>query len=404
MRRKYRRSIGVAALMAAAVAGNAAAAPCQKDMSFDRWLAGLKQEAMAEGVSASVIAAASPYLTYDPGIVRRDRAQGVFQQSFLQFSDRMAAAYRIEGARSRIAKYKDLFARIEREYGVPASVLTAFWGLESDFGTNSGRLPVLRSVTTLAYDCRRPDRFRADVIGGLRIIQHGDLRPEEMLGDWAGELGGMQITLADYDKYAVDFDGDGRRDAVRSVPDTLASAANYLVHLGWRRGEPWLQEVRVPSNLPWQEAGPEIQHPRLQWVQWGVTGAHGSLRADDLPASLLLPMGRFGPAFLAYPNFLKAYLGWNSAMVYSTTAAYLATRIDGAPPINRGRSDIPVLSSAQIAELQRMLAARGLLPGAADGKFGAGTRVAVRKAQLALGLPADSYPTPELLERLRGGR
>jgi lytic murein transglycosylase len=403
MRQKFWGQVCAAVLMMVMMAGHAAAAVCQKDMSFSRWLAGLEQEAMAQGVSRAAIASALPYMTYDRGIVRRDHAQGVFQQSFLQFSDRMAAAYRIQGARAEIRRHKELFARVEQRFGVPAPVLTAFWGLESDFGTNNGKLPILRSVTTLAYDCRRPDFFRRQVIGALRIIQRGDLRPEQMLGDWAGELGGMQFTPADYDKYGVDFDGDGRRDLVNSVPDTLASAANFLVGLGWRRGEPWLQEVRVPQNLPWQEAGPEIQHPRRQWLQWGVTAAHGRLPADNLPASLLLPMGRFGPAFLAYPNF-QAFLGWNAAMVYSTTVAYLATRIDGAPPVSRGRRDIPVLKASQIAELQRLLAAQGLLSGKIDGKFGAGTRVAVREAQLKLGLPADAYPTPELLDRLRPSR
>jgi lytic murein transglycosylase len=404
MRRKRLGSIGAVMLAGITMAGPAFAAACQKDMSFDRWLDGVTQEAAAEGVSRATIASALPAMTFDPAIVRRDRGQGVFQQGFLQFSDRMASNDRIQRGIRAIKTNEALFTRIERQYGVPAPVLAAFWGLESDFGTNNGKFPILRAVTTLAYDCRRPDFFRRQLIDALRIIQRGDLTATEMIGDWAGELGAMQFTPSDYYKYAVDYDGDGRRDLIRSVPDTLASSANFLANLGWQRGQPWLQEVRVPANLPWDQADLEIQHPRSQWVGWGVTAAHGnSLPSDNLPASLLLPMGRFGPAFLAYPSF-KAFLGWNSAMVYSTTAAYLATRIAGAPPVSRGTGTVPILSSQQIVELQRLLMAQRFGTGEADGKLGSATRAAVKKAQMKLGLPADSYPTVELINRLHSAR
>jgi hypothetical protein len=225
-----------------------------------------------------------------------------------------------------------------------------------------------------------------------------------MIGDWAGEFGGMQFTASDYLKNAIDFDGDGRRDLIHSVPDTLASAANFLVSLGWQRDQPWLQEVRVPANLPWQEADVNIQHPQSKWVGWGVKAAHGSLPSGDLPAALILPMGRQGPAFLAYPNF-KAFLGWNSAMVYSTTVAYFATRLAGAPNVDHaGAANVAPLSAQQIMELQRLLIKQGYEGvGEIDGKVGNGTRNATKKAQLKTGLPADSYPTAELIEKLRGG-
>ena len=157
-----------------------------------------------------------------------------------------------------------------------------------------------------------------------------------MIGNWAGELGPTQFTPADYFKHGVDFDGDGRVDMIHSVPDALASAANLLKSFGWQRGQPWLQEVRVPAQMPWEQSGLDHQHPRSQWVKWGVTAAHGAqLAADNLPASLILPMGHLGPAFLAYPNF-KAYIEWNAALVYSTTAAYFGTRLAGAPPVGPG--------------------------------------------------------------------
>jgi hypothetical protein len=212
----------------------------------------------------------------------------------------------------------------------------------------------------------------------------------------------MQFTPTNYVKYGVDFDGDGRRDLIKSVPDTLASAANYLHTIGWRRGEPWLQEVTVPADLSWQEADVGIQHPVSQWAAWGVKAAHGALAAGNLPASLILPMGRHGPAFLAYPNF-KVFMDWNSSYVYSTTVAYFATRLAGAPVVSHAGKDIAVLSADQVKELQRLLIQAGFKDvGEVDGKVGSGTRGAVKQAQIKLGLPADAYPTMDLIARLQG--
>ena len=390
-------------LLALSLAPPALAATCRNTESFDRWLGLFKKDALAKSISAQVIAEASPELTLDPAIIKRDRGQGVFSQTFLQFSDRMVARYRMENGLAQMKKHAALFARVEKDFGVPAPVLTAFWGLESDFGSNNGKYSILRSLTTLAYDCRRPDFFREQLLAALEIVQRGDQRVSDMIGDWAGEFGGMQITAADYVKNAVDYDGDGRRDLINSIPDTIASAANFLKNLGWRRGEPWIREVRVPAHLKWEEADLNIQHPQSQWIAWGVTAAHGKLPDDNMPASLLLPMGRFGPAFLAYPNF-RVFLGWNSAMVYSTTVAYFASRLAGAPPVSRGSGKITPLTGQQVAELQRLLAKQGFSVGEIDGKIGNATRTAVKQAQLKLGLPADSYPTVELLERLGGGQ
>jgi lytic murein transglycosylase len=260
----------------------------------------------------------------------------------------------------------------------------------------------LRSVTSLAYDCRRPDLFRTQLHAALQIIQRGDLSPETMIGPFAGELGQLQFLPEHYMEHAVDFDGDGRRDLIRSSADALASAANYMAKLGWKRGQPWLQEVRVPANLPWEQADVEIQHPRSQWVSWGVRAAQGSLASDGLPASLVLPMGRNGPAFLAYPNF-KVYLEWNQSLIYATTAAYYATRLAGAPRVSAGRGEVDGLSFNETRELQQLLARRGYDVGKVDGIIGSQTRSAVRDMQKKVGLPADSYPTPELLARLKGG-
>jgi len=378
------------------------AATCHNTGSYARWLEAFKREAATQGISPRVIAEASPSMTFDPAIVRRDHGQSVFNQTFLQFSDRMVGGGRIPNGLKKIQQHAALFARIEKQYGVPAPVLVAFWGLESDFGANFGKYKILSALATLAYDCRRPEFFRQQLFDALRIIERGDQRVDGMIGDWAGEFGGLQFTASDYLKNAIDFDGDGRRDLIHSVPDTLASGANFLVSLGWRRGEPWLQEVRVPQNLPWDQADLAIKHPRSQWVAWGVKAAHGTLQADDLPGSLILPMGRYGPAFLAYPNF-RAFLGWNSAYVYSTTVAYFATRLAGAPTVDHeGAKRVQPITTQQVMELQRLLIKHGYEIGEVDGKVGSGTRGAIKKAQMKVGLPADSYPTAELIERLSG--
>jgi lytic murein transglycosylase len=393
-----------AVLLVATLAGPALAAPrCRNTANFERWLEAFKKEALAQGISPQVLAEAAPDLTFDPAIIRRDQGQAVFNLTFLQFSDKLIAGYRMQNGAAAMKKHARIFAEVEKAYGVPAPVLTAFWGLESDFGKMFGNYRILRALTTLAYDCRRPDFFRQQLLDALRIVQRGDQRVSDMVGDWAGEFGGMQFTASDYLKNAVDFDHDGRRDLIHSIPDTLASAANFLVSLGWQRGQPWLQEVRVPQKLPWEEADLNIQHPVSQWAAWGVKAAHGRLADGALPASLLLPMGRHGPAFLAYPNF-KAFLGWNSAFVYSTTVAYFATRLAGAPVVDHSAAKtVQALSTQQMMDLQRLLAKHGYDVGEADGKLGNATRAAVKKAQIKAGLPADSWPTAELIARLRGG-
>ena len=398
-----RKAIGALFWLGAFVlAGAAQAAPCRSGGPYDKWLADFEREAMAQGISQQTIATTAPYLTYDQRIVNIDRGQRVFTQTFLEFCDRMAAAYRIQRGAALIKTYGPVFERIDRQFGVPAPVIVAFWGLESDFGANMGNYHSLSSIASLAYDCRRADRFRAQFLDALRLIQRGDLRPQEMIGLWAGELGQTQMMPSEYFQYAVDYDGDGVRNLLRSAPDVLASTANYLVGLGWRRGEPWLTEVRVSSNTPWDQADLDIKLPRAKWAAYGVTLADGRpLPTDNLPASLLLPMGRFGPAFLVYQNF-QVYLQWNNALVYSTTAAYLATRIGGAPPLHRGNPP-PPLAFADIKAMQAMLAHAGYDVGAVDGFLGLKTRQAVKAMQTKYGSPADAYPTAELLTRMRTG-
>jgi lytic murein transglycosylase len=385
------------------------AASCHNGLSFDRFLADLKQQAVAAGVSQRAVAEASPYLVYDQGIVNRDRGQRVFGQVFTEFAGRMAAPFRMQQGQAHIKTYAAAFARAEKEYGVPPAVIAAFWGLESDFGANMGSLPTLRSLVSLAYDCRRSERFTNETIAALKIINRGDLAPAEMVGSWAGELGQTQFLPTHYFTYAVDYDGDGYRNLLRSPEDVIGSTANYIANgLKWRRGEPWLQEVRVPANLPssfpWDQADLTIQLPRSKWAQLGVTYPDGkALPSDELPASVLLPMGRTGPAFLAYANF-AAYTEWNNSLIYSTTAGYLATRIAGAAPLHRPAAPVVQLPFNELRELQQLLMRAGFNVGKVDGVMGQQSRSAVKAMQIKYGLPADSWPTAELLARMRGPR
>jgi lytic murein transglycosylase len=382
------------------------AAACHNGASFERFLADLKQQAATAGVSSRALAEASPYLVYDQSIVNRDRGQRVFGQVFTEFAGRMAANFRMQQGQARIKTYATAFARAEKEYGVPPAVIAAFWGLESDFGANMGSLPTLRSLVSLAYDCRRAERFANETIAALKIVERGDLTPAEMIGSWAGELGQTQFLPTHYFTYAVDYDGDGRRDLLRSPADVIGSTANYIANgLKWRRGEPWLQEVRVPAaaSFPWDQADLTIQLPRTKWAQLGVTYADGrALPNDALEASLLLPMGRTGPAFLAYANF-AAYTEWNNSLIYSTTAGYLATRISGAAPMQRPSAAVAQLPFNDLRELQQLLVRAGFNVGKVDGVMGQQSRSAVKAMQIKFGLPADSWPTAELLARMRGG-
>ncbi len=371
---------------------------------FDKWLVGVRQEAQKRGVHKETLALALDGLTEDRDIIRIDRGQSFFAQSFLDFQAKLATRNRVESGQQKIKQHAAVFQREEAEFGVPASVITAFWALESDFGTGMGKRPVMRSLATLAWDCRRGEMFREELLAALQIVDRGDLVPSEMISSWAGELGQTQFLPTFYLKYAVDYDGDGKRNLFRSAPDIIGSTGNFIKSLGWTRGQPWLVEVRLPQKFPYEKAGLDIKQPTTTWTQLGVTQANGQpLAKDTLEASLVLLQGRGGPAFLAYPNF-KIFTEWNQSLNYAVTAAYLANRIDGAPQLGRGPSPATPLPPEAIKDLQTQLIRAGHKIGEADGRLGYATRAAIREAQLSLSLPADGYPSLELLDKLRAKR
>ena len=385
--------------LSALLLSGSALAQCQNTGNFTQWMNGFKQQATASGIPANLVNSALHNIRYNPGVIKRDRSQEAFAQNFLQYSANKINAFRLGNGQKKMQENRALFQRIERQFGVPAPVLTAYWALESDFGAVTGKVSTLNALATLAYDCRRSLFFRNELMHALRIIQKGDMPASQMKGAWAGELGQLQFLPSSYDKHAVDFNGDGRRDLIRTKADAFASAASLLRHYGWQARQPWLIEVRVPRQMNWSIAQLGKKLPLAQWAQQGVTYVNGQALNPSGIAALLLPMGRNGPAFLAFPNF-DVMMRWNESTVYSTTAAYLAGRFAGAGPMRFGNSPVQSLSIGQVKQLQTKLRARGLRVTKIDGIIGEETRGAVRKMQQSLRLPADGYPDVALLQRL----
>lgn len=379
--------------------GSQAFAACKPTEDFATWLDGFKVSAAAAGIKPEVVDSALAGMKPDPVVIQRDRSQQTFAQDFLGFSAKKVVPYRLNMGRQLLKKNAALFSRIEQQYGVPGEVLSAFWGFETDFGQNTGSMSTLRSLMTLAHDCRRPELFRGELLSALMLVQKGDLVPGKMRGAWAGELGQLQLLPSRYDQYAVDFDGDGHRDLIHSKADALASAAHMLQNSGWQAGQPWVREVKVPADMDWSQARLDNKLPVSEWASKGVKDADGSPLSGGGLAALLLPMGRNGPAFLAFHNF-DVFLKWNESTVYSATAAYFATRLAGAKPVRSGNAPVRPLSMSQTRTLQSKLKARGLPITKVDSIIGEETRNAVRQVQQELGLPADGYPDALLLGHL----
>ena len=376
------------------LASPALAAPCGGD--WGDFLNDIAAEAREAGAPEDAIATFFAGARQDPKVLKADRSQGVFRKTFLDFSQSLISKSRIQNGAANAKKWDAVFDRAETEFGVSRGILLAFWAFETDFGAVQGDFNTRNALLTLAHDCRRPEIFQPQVIAAVALTGMHDFDPASTTGAWAGEIGMVQMLPKDILEKGIDGDGDGLITLKTSAPDALLSGANMLRHHGWRAGEPWLQEVILPETLDWSLSGLETERPAGDWAAMGVQPRAGNL--PDLPASLLLPQGRKGPAFLAYPNF-KVLFEWNKSFVYVTTAAYFATRLEGAEPYRAGNPD-PALSADQMTALQERLAARGHDVGKIDGILGALTRTAVQKEQARLGLPADGWPTAELLNAL----
>lgn len=370
--------------------------------SFAQWRETFRQRALAEGVNAALLARVLTGLQPDPSVIRADASQPEFSKPIWEYLDSAASVQRVKRGQQLLVSHARTLEAIERRYGVPRQVLVAVWGMESNFGGYTGNKSVIRSLATLAHEGRRPQFAHEQLLAALRILQQGDIAPERMLGSWAGAMGQTQFIPTTYLQHAVDFDGNGKRDIWHSVADALASTASYLRASGWKSGQSWGSEVQLPTGFDYALADPEQRRPLGEWLSLGLRIV-GSTQALDLrqPASLLLPAGHRGPAFLVFDNF-RSILRYNNSTAYALGIGLLAERFEGGGQILASwpRSE-PPLSRSQRIELQQQLSARGFDPGISDGIIGANTRRAVRASQQQLGWPADGHPTLRLLEALR---
>ena len=373
---------------------------------FRTCMAGLRAPAVAAGVSAAAFERHALGVEPDMGVLPLLDRQPEFSTPLWDYLAMLVDSRRIAQGRQRLAEHAPLLAQVQARLGVDPETVVAVWGVESDYGQNFGQRPLLVSLGTLSCFGRRQPFFRSEFYEALKIVQRGDVRIEDMKGSWAGAFGHTQFMPSTYNRIAVDFDGDGRKDLVGSIPDALGSTANYLVRSGWRTGQPWGYEVRLPAGFDPSQAGRTRRKPLSQWQAMGVARADGG--GIDLPgstpAAVLVPTGIAGPAFLVFKNYDAIY-SYNAAESYALAIALLSDALRGRPSLlTPWPTDDPGLGRDERMELQRLLAARGHAIGAIDGVLGAASREAIRKEQARLGMSADGRGGQKLLRALREGR
>jgi membrane-bound lytic murein transglycosylase B len=385
--------IGVLGLLLVGFQALPATAFAEDPVAFDDCLVDLRRAALEEGIPGALADEVLGALEFQPRVIELDRAQPEFQQTLAAYLRSRVTPARVERGRELMEKHRDLLARLHRDYGVPGQYLVALWGMESDFGRNTGNMPTLDSLATLACDPRRSDFFRTELLFALRLIERERLQPEAMRGSWAGAMGQTQFMPSAYYRHAVDGDGDGRIDLWNNPADALASGARLLQSLGWQRGERWGREVSLPVDFAYERVGAGQPGPLAEWAALGVRQADGRpLPVADMHGVVLVPMGHAGPAFLVYPNF-EVIMGWNRSTSFAIAVGHLADRIAGTGPLRaafpEGRQN---LATADIVALQNQLIRLGYEPGEADGIFGPATSSALREFQLDHGLVPDGYP------------
>lgn len=402
MGRKLARFVQTTLVLAAILFGYTTVS----DSEFDLWKSQFKTLAVAQGIRAETVDLAFRGLLPDSKVLRLDSKQPEFTKTVWEYLESAASKERIAVGQDRLREYAPLLDQLYVQYGVQPEYLLAIWGLESDFGRFTGRHSTIRSLATLAYagNEERRDFWGKQLLSALRILQHGDMSLVTMRGSWAGAIGHTQFIPTTFEEYAVDFDGDGKRDLVNSIPDALASTANYLAQSGWERGKPWGEEVRLPPQFDWSKSDPNYWLPTEIWAsENGVALADGTLLSgtgNDW-AFLFLPAGYRGPAFLAFHNF-NIILKYNNAQNYALAVGYLGDRIRGKPALlGAWPHDEEPLNHTQKAELQALLTAAGYSTDGIDGRIGPNTRAALRRWQIDSGFPADGYATQEHLSFLR---
>ena len=364
-----------------------------QDAEFAQCLSGLQQRARSEQLSTHVVDEVLANLKQQTRVIKLDRSQPEFTQTFADYFQQRVTAERIERGQELLDQYEAFLTDLTRKYGVPGRYLVAFWGLETNFGSYLGKMPTLDSLATLACDERRSEFFTSELMQALALLERESLTPAEMRGSWAGAMGHTQFMPSAYRLYAIDGDGDGRVNLWRSERDALASGANFLVNLGWQKGQRWGREVLLPDDFPYEKTGLNNSQPVTYWKGLGVSFANGHPIPDiDMQASVLVPAGHTGPAFLVYANF-DVILQWNRSEYYALAVGLLADRIIGAGPLVRPPStDETALSRNAVENMQRQLNELGFDAGEIDGVLGSMTQSALREFQASNGMIADGYP------------
>lgn len=375
------------------------------DAGLQDWIKTFKGKAIAAGITQSVFDTAMANVSYASKVVERDRNQSEFTKTIWDYLGTAVSDLRVSNGKAALKQQQKALDAIEVRYGVPAEIITAIWGLESAYGTFKGGDPVLTSMASLAYDARRAEFFESQVIAALQIVQSGDTTLENLNGSWAGAMGHTQFMPGSFIDHAVDWTGDGKRDIWSDDPrDALASAGAYLKGNGWVTGQPWGVEVAVPNGFDYLLANRDVTKPPAEWAELGVFDTNGEAVPDHGAASILLPAGAEGAAFMVFKNF-EVLESYNTADAYVIAVGHLSDRIAGAGPL---QGDWPTqdraLSYDERIELQKELTAQGFDTQKIDAKIGPLTVNAVRGWQVAQGEVPDGYASPRLLERLRSSR
>ena len=374
-----------------------------RDQAFAQWVADFAASARAAGMDEATLQQAFAKVRLLPRVIELDRAQPEFNRTVWDYLDSAVSKQRIARGQDKLRQLQAEVDPIAARYGVPTEILFAFWGVESNFGSNVGELPVIDALATLAFEGRRGAWARGELMAALKILQSHDIARERMLGSWAGAMGQTQFMPSVYLAYAVDGDGDGRRDLWDSFADVMASTANFVARSGWQEGEPWGVEVRLPSGFDYTRAAMDVRQGTDAWASLGVQSMDGTPLPPMPNSSVLLPAGARGPAFLVGTNF-RTILRYNNSTSYALAVGLLAQQLKGAAPVQASwPRDLQALSRSQMQSLQGLLNAQGFNTGTPDGVMGPATQKGIRQYQQSRGLAADGYPSLELLQGLQGG-
>lgn len=369
--------------------------------AFSRWLGAFRSTASAAGVSETTLRAALDPAQFLPRVVELDQAQPEFTRTVWSYLDTAVSPQRIAQGQEKLGQHRaDLDAAALR-YGVPPAIVVAIWGMESNYGGNYGNTPTIDALATLGFEGRREEWARRELLAALQIIDKGDIDREHLIGSWAGAMGQTQFMPTNFLAYAVDGDGDGRRDIWGSMADVIASTANYLSRAGWQANQPWGVEVRLPAGFDHGRADATVRQASAQWAAEGIQSTDGRALPTYAEGTVLLPAGARGPAFLVGPNF-RAILRYNNSTSYALAVGLLAQQLEGGVAVQAAwPRDLVALTRSETRELQTALNQRGFAAGTPDGVMGPATRDGLRGYQRSTGLPADGYPSSELLQRLR---